>query len=76
MACKNGNENLVKYLVKIGVDVKKLNKYGETPLFDACYSGNVNLVKYLVENGVDINKKKIDGIKPHYLWHVRKEMKK
>jgi len=42
----------------------------------ACEKRNEKIIKYLVENGVDINKKKIDGIKPHYLWHVRKEMKK
>ncbi|KAL6625919.1 ankyrin [Neocallimastix sp. 'constans'] len=53
-ACKSGNENLVKYLVKLGADVKKINHEKETPLFMACNSGNENLVKYLVELEVDI----------------------
>ncbi|OUM59957.1 hypothetical protein PIROE2DRAFT_52124 [Piromyces sp. E2] len=48
-ACYNGNENLVRYLIKHGAKINKENKDGETPLFYACYNGNVNLVKYLVK---------------------------
>jgi len=36
LACKNGNENLVKYLIKKKTDVNKKKKWEETPLFDAC----------------------------------------
>jgi len=56
MACRSGNENLVKYLIELGADVKKLNSNGKTLLFNACYSGNENLVKYLVKIGVDVKK--------------------
>eukprot|EP00833_Pecoramyces_ruminatium_P003345 jgi/Orpsp1_1/1177377/evm.model.c7180000061226.1 len=60
--CKNGNENLVKYLIKQGADInKKKKRGGETPFFYACKSGNENLVKYLIEQGADINKVNVVG---------------
>jgi len=55
-ACRNGNENIVKYLVDHGAYINKQNEYGETSLHYACRNGNENIVKYLVEHGADINK--------------------
>ncbi|KAG4097319.1 ankyrin repeat-containing domain protein [Neocallimastix lanati (nom. inval.)] len=57
---ENGNENLLKFLVKHGVDIKSVGyKNGKIPLFDACESGNKDFVEYLIEHGEDINKEEI-----------------
>jgi len=40
-------ENILKYLVELGVDIYKENINGKTPLFDSCSSRNEILVKYL-----------------------------
>jgi len=63
MACKSGNENLVKYFVELGANIKnkKKNAKRETLLFMACETGNENLVKYLVELGIDITIKNKHG---------------
>ncbi|KAL6597975.1 ankyrin repeat-containing domain protein [Neocallimastix sp. 'constans'] len=60
-ACKNGNENIVKYLVELGANISKEDVNGATPLFYACENGNENLVKYLVEHGADIYKEDENG---------------
>ncbi|KAL6625855.1 ankyrin repeat-containing domain protein [Neocallimastix sp. 'constans'] len=51
-----GNENLVKYLVELGADVNKENKFNETPLYCACRKGNEKIVKYLIEHGANVNR--------------------
>jgi ankyrin repeat protein len=56
MACYSGNENLVKYLVELEVDITIEDTRGETALFIACKNNNKNIVEYLVEHGADINK--------------------
>jgi len=57
-ACKKGNENIVKYLVKLGGNTNKKRWHGRTPFFIACENGHVNIVKYFIEHGgADINEK-------------------
>ena len=59
LACKNGNEDLVKYLIDHIADVDKVinKKYenGNTLLIIATLKRKVNLVKYLVERGANVN---------------------
>jgi len=55
-ACKNNNENIVRWLIENGADVNKENKDGNTSLIEACYYGNDNIIKLLIENGADVNK--------------------
>ncbi|ORX76482.1 ankyrin, partial [Anaeromyces robustus] len=55
MACENGNENLVKFLIEHGAIINKENRDNKTPLFLACENGNENIVKYLVEHGANTN---------------------
>jgi len=74
-ACQNGNENIVKYLIKFGANINIKDKEKETPLFYACRSGNKNLVKYLMKIGGGDIKKKILMVKQYYLKHVEVEMK-
>jgi len=65
MPVKSENENLVKYLIELGVDINKGNKENETPLFNACSSENENLVKYLIEyeDKIKYNKMKRNKMK-------------
>jgi len=60
-ACKNGNKNLVEYLVERKTDINKENECSLTPLFIACYNESKNVVEFLVELGADINKEDKDG---------------
>ncbi|KAG4091762.1 ankyrin repeat-containing domain protein [Neocallimastix lanati (nom. inval.)] len=67
ISCKNGNIDIVKYLVKNGVDVNTDTIFGETPLFYKCRGGNVVIVKYLIEHGADINKENNFGEIPLFI---------
>jgi len=66
VACENGNEAIVKYLIERGANINsKFVTYNdpecinsmkvETPLSIACRKRNGSLVKYLVEQGADVN---------------------
>eukprot|EP00833_Pecoramyces_ruminatium_P006788 jgi/Orpsp1_1/1180820/evm.model.c7180000074765.1 len=61
-ACAEGNELLVRFLVRHGFDVNKAaletNGYRFTPLIAACQYGHEAIVKYLVGHGAVINKVK------------------
>lgn len=65
-ACISRKVNFLKYLKnRCEMDVNRVSKKGETPLFFACKSGNLEIVKYLVEQGgADINKIKSYGETP------------
>eukprot|EP00833_Pecoramyces_ruminatium_P005492 jgi/Orpsp1_1/1179524/evm.model.c7180000069696.1 len=56
IACKNGNEALVKLLVENGYDINKRNNHdSEFSAIDiACINGNFKLFNYLLEHGADI----------------------
>lgn len=55
-AVKEGNEELIGYLLKRGASSVGLNSYGETPLLLALKQKNhVKILKIFLENGVDIN---------------------
>jgi len=67
-AYKNGNENVVKYLIELGAIVnnkRTLYNSNGIPLFDACSNGNETivkyLIKYLIEQGANINVKNKHG---------------
>ena len=57
-ACKFGNLNSVKLLIKSGSDINKRDIFGKTILMYAVESENLELIKYLIEDiEVDINEK-------------------
>lgn len=50
-AALEGNLGNCKYLLKIGVPINRMNKYGETALHWAAKSGWIHVVSYLLEKG-------------------------
>jgi ankyrin repeat protein len=61
-ACENGELEVMKYLVEIGV---KLKKFGPRLLSAACERGLADIVNYLIDNGIDINRT-YKGVLPAY----------
>ncbi|ORX78214.1 hypothetical protein BCR32DRAFT_181333, partial [Anaeromyces robustus] len=58
IACKNGNEKLVKYLINNGADINKESQDimdCKTPLMIACELGYESIVHYLIEHGANID---------------------
>ena len=45
---------MVMFLVEIGADIHKINKYGVTALYGAAENGYVDIVRLLVEAGANI----------------------
>jgi ankyrin repeat protein len=65
VASWNGHLCLVRYLVKLGADVKKADAKGGTPLYVAAQNGNLEIVQCLLkESGADVNQAAIDGSTP------------
>lgn len=48
-------KEIVKYLLKNGADINKLDNENMSPLFAAIKLGDLNLVSFLIDNGADIN---------------------
>ncbi|KAL6604250.1 hypothetical protein U3516DRAFT_759144 [Neocallimastix sp. 'constans'] len=55
---RNGNKNIVKYLIEHGIYIEHEVENDETSLFNAYRSINKNIVKYLIEYGANKNKNK------------------
>lgn len=55
IASSFGRIETVKALLKSGVNINEVNKYGEFPLYFAAQYGKTTTVKTLLENGADIN---------------------
>ena len=47
-AFEEEKDNLVKYLIELGMDINITNRMGETLLFNICKNGNLYLAKYLI----------------------------
>lgn len=54
-AAWNGQTEMTKYLIKIGLDPKSSNSNGNSPLHSAAWRGHLDIVKLLVEAGADVN---------------------
>jgi len=55
-AIERSNEEIVNYLIEIGINLDEHNKYGNTPLIIACEYGKENIVKCLIDHGANTNK--------------------
>jgi ankyrin repeat protein len=64
IAVKNGNREIVKFLLDNGADVNAGDKYEATPLHFACRNGDGYIARMLVEFGGDLTIKAIDGRTP------------
>ncbi|OUM58897.1 hypothetical protein PIROE2DRAFT_64118 [Piromyces sp. E2] len=63
-ACRQGNEEIVKLLIRNGANVNKENIHGFTPLIEACQCNRKNIVKILIDQGAEVNKGNINGDTP------------
>lgn len=59
IACKNGDLDLCKYLIKQEVDIHATNSIGDNCLGIAQRSGNQQIVMLLLQNGASLRKKKL-----------------
>ncbi|OUM65145.1 hypothetical protein PIROE2DRAFT_41965, partial [Piromyces sp. E2] len=48
----------VKCLVDYGIDIYKVDRWGDTPLMKSFEKGDETMIKFLIENGANVNKKK------------------
>ena len=53
MACANGFDEIVKFLIEKGADINAKNISGNTPLHWACLNGKSSIVDILLEQKVD-----------------------
>jgi len=59
-----GKEDIVKWLLELGVEVNVKNSKGNTPLHSAVYRNSVSLVRRLIEKGADKTIKNLKGERP------------
>ncbi|CAC5381062.1 unnamed protein product [Mytilus coruscus] len=52
------------YVIKIGANLNKADKCGDTPLYVACFEGYENVVRLLINEGAEINKSTKLGVTP------------
>ena len=67
MAVREGEIEIVKYLVSQGADVNVKDVFNETPLYEAVSLGKIEIVKYLVFRGSSINTKNIRKESPLHI---------
>lgn len=60
-ACEEGNFNVAKVLIQLGVDVNKTGDEGHTPLMEAVMWQRKNIVRLLIDNGADKYAKDLYG---------------
>jgi len=63
-AVREGNENVVRHLIREGVDVRKRNANSWTPLMVASFAGNRQVATMLIEAGADVNAQDARGYAP------------
>ena len=61
LACYNGNEDVVRFLVDKVETVNSDSKYG-SPLMAAVYKRNKNITKLLIDHNVDVNFQDSKGV--------------
>lgn len=52
LACRNGRDLIVKFLIGCGVEVNLQDEHGQTPLLICCIHGYFNIVSMLVEASI------------------------
>lgn len=49
LACRNGKDNVVKFLIGCGVEANAEDEHGQTPLLICCIHGHMEILSMLVE---------------------------
>ncbi len=62
LACNYNDSDIIYYLLEKGLEVNKLNRYRETPLFNAIRTFNYQAVKVLLQHGALTDFKNRDGL--------------
>lgn len=57
IAARNGNNELLDFLLRNRANTSKQNKYGDSPIMAATMQGHVDTVKRLLDAGADIHNK-------------------
>lgn len=75
-AAKQGDLDMVRFLVGLGADVNKGDQLGYNPLHVAAlFNGQFDCLRFLVENGADINQQNSAGLTALFIavWHRNHE---
>jgi TPR repeat protein len=67
IAAEEGHTDILKCLVKVGVQIDTPDKQGNTVLHIAATSNNCNMVRYLIQAGANLEKLDANGDSPIYL---------
>ncbi|XP_076082888.1 uncharacterized protein LOC143053953 [Mytilus galloprovincialis] len=70
LACqKNGNKEVIKFLIDVGMNLNDTTNRGSTPLHKACQEGHYETVKFLLDlNGQEFNSRVDTTIKDKEGW--------
>lgn len=71
VACREGNFQIVEYLLLHGASIHVRDKSGHTPLFDAIVEKRAQAVKILREAGAHLAKSEIDDLGPYWLKAIK-----
>jgi hypothetical protein len=66
-ACRAGDVEAVRRMLKAGADKEKASTNGSTPIYTACFNGHIEVVQLLVEAGADMEKASSNGCTPLYV---------
>ena len=67
IAAKNGDKDVVKFLIENGASIEVKNQDQETALHIAVNENKLEVIKCLVENGAMVNARNKDNFTPHFL---------
>lgn len=49
LACRNGRENVVRFLIGCGVEANQQDEHGQTPLLICCIHGHSEILNMMIE---------------------------
>ncbi len=67
IACKNGDETIVRLLLDQGMPVNQADNGGITPLWIACQNGHEVVARLLLDHGAAVHVPRNDGSTPLYI---------
>lgn len=55
IAASHGSDNIIRFLLNLGIEINVKDETGDTPLINAVSNGRVNTAELLLEEGADVN---------------------